>query len=147
MLRSMNICGNPVSEKSPLALALRTKSRGRAKSIHYYFSQLMFIDPSRHAGNPGVMEVCKMSAGSAVQERVISLVTGILSANSIVVDVLPGSRLADIGMTSMDMVNLMLAVEAEFDMTIPQADITPENFQSPESIERLVARQSDSVAA
>ena len=88
-----------------------------------------------------------MSAGSAVQERVISLVTGILSANSIVVDVLPGSRLADIGMTSMDMVNLMLAVEAEFDMTIPQAEITPENFQSPESIERLVARQIDSVAA
>ena len=88
-----------------------------------------------------------MSAGSAVQQRVISLVTDILSANSIVVDVLPASRLADIGMTSMEMVNLMLAVEAEFDMTIPQADITPENFQSPESIERLVARQVENVAA
>ena len=71
----------------------------------------------------------------------ISLVSDILSANSIVVDVLPGSRLADIGMTSMDMVSLMLAVEAEFDMTIPQVDITPENFQSPQTIERLVAKQ------
>ena len=81
-----------------------------------------------------------------VQERVISLVTNILSANSIVVDVLPGSRLADIGMTSMDMVNLMLAVEAEFDMMIPQADITPENFQSPQTIERLVARQIEVAA-
>jgi len=88
-----------------------------------------------------------MSAGPAVQARVMSLVNDILSANSIVVDVLPGSRLADIGMTSMDMVNLMLAVEAEFDMTIPQADITPENFQSPESIERLVAKQGQNVAA
>ena len=82
-----------------------------------------------------------MSVAVKVQERVISLVSDILSANSIVVDVLPGSRLADIGMTSMDMVNLMLAVEAEFDMMIPQADITPENFQSPQMIERLVSKQ------
>jgi acyl carrier protein len=87
-----------------------------------------------------------MSGEQMVQERVISLVTSILSANSIVVDVLPGSRLADIGMTSMDMVNLMLAVEAEFDMMIPQADITPENFQSPQTIERLVSKQIDVVA-
>ena len=82
-----------------------------------------------------------MSVDQNVQERVISLVSNILSANSIVVDVFPGSRLADIGMTSMDMVNLMLAVEAEFDMMIPQADITPENFQSPQAIERLVSKQ------
>ena len=87
-----------------------------------------------------------MSGDRKVQERVISLVTNILSANSIVVDVLPGSRLADIGMTSMDMVSLMLAVEAEFDMTIPQADITPENFQSPQTIERMVSKQMDVAA-
>jgi acyl carrier protein len=82
-----------------------------------------------------------MSSSPQVQERVLTLVTNILSANSIVVDVLPGSRLADIGMTSMDMVNLMLAVEAEFDLTIPQAEITPENFQSAETIERMVTKQ------
>jgi acyl carrier protein len=82
-----------------------------------------------------------MSAGPMVQERVISLVANILSSNSIVVDVLPHSRLADIGMTSMDMVNLMLAVEAEFDLTIPQAEITPDNFQSPATIKRMVTKQ------
>ena len=87
-----------------------------------------------------------MSVDQKVQERVISLVSNILSANSIVVDVRPGSRLADIGMTSMDMVNLMLAVEAEFDMMIPQADITPENFLSPLTIERLVSKQIDVAA-
>jgi acyl carrier protein len=87
-----------------------------------------------------------MSFDRKVQERVISLVTNILSANSIVIDVLPGSRLADIGMTSMDMVNLMFAVEAEFDMTIPQADITPENFQSPQTIQCMVSRQIDVAA-
>ena len=41
----------------------------------------------------------------------------------------------------MDMVNLMLGVEAEFDFTIPQTEITPENFQSVETLERMVATQ------
>jgi acyl carrier protein len=38
------------------------------------------------------------------------------------------------------MVNLMLAVELEFDIAIPQSDITPENFQSCASIEALVEK-------
>jgi acyl carrier protein len=35
----------------------------------------------------------------------------------------------------------MLALEAEFDFTIPQGEITPENFQSVETLTRLVVRQ------
>jgi acyl carrier protein len=38
------------------------------------------------------------------------------------------------------MVNLMLAVELEFDIAIPQSDITPENFQSVSSIQALVGK-------
>jgi acyl carrier protein len=38
------------------------------------------------------------------------------------------------------MVNLMLAVEVEFDISIPQTDITPDNFRSVASVEALVAR-------
>ena len=53
-------------------------------------------------------------------------------------DLEPTTLLVDVGLTSMDMVNLMLAVEAEFDFTIPQPDITPENFQSVATLERLV---------
>jgi acyl carrier protein len=34
----------------------------------------------------------------------------------------------------------MLAVELEFDIAIPQSDITPENFHSLASIESLVSR-------
>jgi len=49
--------------------------------------------------------------------------------------------LVDIGLTSMDMVNLMLGVEAEFDFTIPQAEITPENFQSVKTLERMIVAQ------
>jgi acyl carrier protein len=38
------------------------------------------------------------------------------------------------------MINLMLAVEAEFGMMIPPTDITPENFRSVSSIGSMVAR-------
>jgi acyl carrier protein len=51
------------------------------------------------------------------------------------------SRLVDIGLTSMDMVSLMLAVEAEFDFTIPQSEITPENFQSVRALELMIVNQ------
>jgi acyl carrier protein len=49
--------------------------------------------------------------------------------------------LVDVGLTSVDMVNLMLGVEAEFDFTIPQDEITPENFQSVETLQRMVLRE------
>jgi len=50
-------------------------------------------------------------------------------------------------LTSMDMVNLMLAVEAEFDFTIPQSEITPENFQSVATLERMIVHQSQPATA
>ena len=37
-------------------------------------------------------------------------------------------------------VNLMLAVEGEFDLMIPQTEITPENFRSIASIEAMLER-------
>lgn len=73
-----------------------------------------------------------------VSERVRGLVSAILRNNSISQTVTPDARLADVGLASMDMVNLMLAVEAEFDIMIPQAQITPENFQSVATVERLI---------
>ena len=39
-------------------------------------------------------------------------------------------QLSDLGISSLKMVNLMLAVELEFDIAIAQSDITPENFHS-----------------
>ena len=83
-----------------------------------------------------------MQAFSAnVQDRILALVKSILRQNAITADVQAESRLVDVGLTSMDMVNLMLSVEAEFDFTIPQDQITPENFQSVATLERLVAGQ------
>jgi len=82
-----------------------------------------------------------MQAVSDVQGRLLALVKSILKQNAIAVDVGPATLLVDVGLTSMDMVNLMLAVEAEFDFTIPQTEITPENFQSVGTLTRLVMSQ------
>jgi acyl carrier protein len=82
-----------------------------------------------------------------VESRILALVKAILEQNSIVSDVQAESRLVDIGLTSMDMVNLMLSVEAEFDFTIPQAEITPENFQSVRTLEQMVAGQLQAAQA
>ena len=80
-----------------------------------------------------------MQTVSDVQGRLLALVKSILTQNAIAADVEAATRLVDVGLTSMDMVNLMLAVEAEFDFTIPQTEITPENFQSVATLTRLVA--------
>ena len=81
------------------------------------------------------------AVGANVQDRIRALVEAILEQNSIAVQVDPESRLVDVGLTSMDMVNLMLGVEAEFDFTIPQPEITPENFQSIRTLELMIVRQ------
>jgi acyl carrier protein len=82
-----------------------------------------------------------MQAVSDVQGRLLALVKSILKQNAIAADLEPATLLVDVGLTSMDMVNLMLAIEAEFDFTIPQSDITPENFQSVATLNRLVTGQ------
>jgi acyl carrier protein len=73
-----------------------------------------------------------------IQNRVIALVRSILVENAIIAEVDADSRLVDVGLNSVDMVNLMLSVEAEFDFTIPQAEITPENFQSVGTLEQMI---------
>ena len=82
-----------------------------------------------------------------IRDRIVILVQGILEQNSVSAEVAAETRLVDIGLTSMDMVNLMLGVEAEFDFTIPQDKITPENFQSVATLERMVAGELRSVQA
>jgi acyl carrier protein len=82
-----------------------------------------------------------MQSVSDIQGRLLALVQSILKQNAIAADLEPATLLVDVGLTSMDMVNLMLAVEAEFDFTIPQSEITPENFQSVATLNRMVMGQ------
>jgi acyl carrier protein len=81
-----------------------------------------------------------------VSNRVMALVKSIVEQNAITAKVDADTRLVDVGLTSMDMVNLMLGVEAEFDFTIPQSEITPENFQSVKTLEAMVAGQLQAAA-
>jgi acyl carrier protein len=76
-----------------------------------------------------------------IQKRIIALVGSILKQNAIIAEVNAETLLVGVGLTSMDMVNLMLGVEAEFDFTIPQTEITPENFQSVNTLQRMIAAQ------
>ena len=76
-----------------------------------------------------------------VSNRLISLVKQVSGSATVFPSPFPlDTQLSDLGVTSLKMVNLMLAVEVEFDIAIPQSDITPENFQSLGSIESLVQK-------
>src|SRR5262245_32388180 len=74
-----------------------------------------------------------------IRERVLGLVRDILERRSVGREILDDDDLRDAGLNSLDMVNLMLAVEAEFDLKIPDADMTLRNFRSVSAIDALVA--------
>jgi acyl carrier protein len=82
-----------------------------------------------------------------VQDRILALVKSILEQNAITAALDPETLLVDVGLTSMDMVNLMLGVEAEFDFTIPQSEITPENFQSVKTLQLMIVSQLEPATA
>ena len=48
--------------------------------------------------------------------------------------------LRSMGLTSMGMVKLMMAVEVAFNVSVPDEDLHPDNFRSVRAIETLVAR-------
>ena len=74
-----------------------------------------------------------------VSDRLISLVKQVSGSAAVFPSPFPVDiQLSHLGVTSLKMVNLMLAVEVEFDIAIPQSDITPENFESLGSIQSLV---------
>src|SRR5580700_2311592 len=71
-------------------------------------------------------------------ERVAQLVRQLMAKRSIDRSVGYDDVLGECGLSSLDMVNLMLAVETEFDIKIPDRDMTPSNFRSIAQIEKLV---------
>lgn len=76
-----------------------------------------------------------------VRDRLMGLIEQVLGPNAAIPQPFPmNAQLNELGLTSLKMVNLMLALELEFDIAIPQADITPENFQSCASIVALVEK-------
>ena len=75
---------------------------------------------------------------SSTPERIAALVGQILLKRGIDRSVAYNADLAAAGLSSLDTVNLMLAVEAEFEVKIPDRDMTPSNFRSIARIDGLV---------
>lgn len=80
------------------------------------------------------------TATSTSIDKIGEIVAVIAAQHGLVGPFAPDDLLVDRGMTSMAMVDLMLAVEADFDVTIPQRDLTPANFQSMKALARLLDR-------
>ena len=81
------------------------------------------------------------TATEGVGRRLVALVKQTLGADAALPKPFPVDRqLSDLGVSSLKMVNLMLEVELEFDIAIPQSDITPENFHSVATIQAMVVR-------
>jgi acyl carrier protein len=76
-------------------------------------------------------------------ERVAMLVRRLLTKRSIERPVGYDDDLSESGLSSLDLVNLMLAVEAEFGLKIPDLDMRPTNFRSVARINALIARIQD----
>ncbi|HEX8233541.1 MAG TPA: phosphopantetheine-binding protein [Caulobacteraceae bacterium] len=71
-------------------------------------------------------------------QRIAALVTTFLAKRRPEVEVGAEQDLRNAGLTSLDLMNLMLAVESEFDVFIPETQMTPDNFRSVRAIEALV---------
>jgi acyl carrier protein len=72
------------------------------------------------------------------RERVTRLVRELLAKRSIDRPVGSDDSLTESGLSSLDIVNLMLGVEAEFSIKIPDREMTPSNFRSIAQTDRLV---------
>jgi acyl carrier protein len=79
-------------------------------------------------------------AASVDSDKIIDVVDRFLASRSIRRSVSAEEDLQTAGLTSLDMVNLMLAIEAAFDLTISGADLIPANFRSIGAIVRLLSK-------
>lgn len=82
----------------------------------------------------------KEEAGGTPLQRLIGLVAKVLERDGAGRPLPLDARLSELGISSMKMISLMLTIEVEFGIAIPQADITPDNFESIASIEALILR-------
>ena len=73
------------------------------------------------------------------EERITAAVRRLLAERGVTRAFAAHEDLREVGLTSLDMVNLVLAIEAELAVSIPEGEITPANFRSVATIDALVA--------
>ena len=79
-------------------------------------------------------------ADLSVRTRLFGVVGELMRRRQLALPSGPDQSLRDAGLKSLDLVNMMLAVEDEFGIEIPQELLTIENFRSIGAIERVVVR-------
>ena len=94
---------------------------------------------SQAARNPRLTEDVAPQGGDTLA-KVMTLLNGIRPIMADGRAYNPDTTLGDVGFTSLEMVNVMLAVESAFDLMIPAGDITPGNFKTATSIATMVGR-------
>ena len=78
------------------------------------------------------------ATSGSVETRIAGLVQRLLTEHSIEREVAWDEDLRLVGLSSLDMVSLVLSVEEEFELMVPEGNIIPSNFRSIASISRLV---------
>lgn len=78
--------------------------------------------------------------GLPLTQPVMNILRGIRQRRADGGDYSDSAGLTDVGFTSLEMVKVMLGVEAAFDIMIPAQDITPANFATATAITRLIDR-------
>jgi acyl carrier protein len=96
--------------------------------------------PARKETFPDPVATPMLASEDLVLNQVLTVLNGIrpLMANGQAYD--QATLLGDVGFTSLEMVNVMLAVENAFDLMIPATDITPGNFKTAGAIAAMVSR-------
>lgn len=80
-------------------------------------------------------------------EALISeIVAGLLPEASPKVDVAREESLIGAGLSSIDMVNLLLQIESRFNVTVPSRAVTPTNFYSIASIAKIIEQITSKAA-
>ena len=80
-------------------------------------------------------------------ERVALLVRKVMEKRAIARSVTAEDDLRASGLSSLDLVNLMLSVESDFALNIPEREMTPANFRSIATIVGLVRNCQHSAVA
>jgi acyl carrier protein len=78
-------------------------------------------------------------AASSVRDRITAIARQMLARRGVAASPGPQDNLREAGLTSLDMVNLVLTIEAEFNIEIPQSAMTADNFDTIAAIDVLVS--------
>jgi acyl carrier protein len=79
-----------------------------------------------------------MSSNSNVDQRVAEIVATLLPEQAKSKPLANDESLTAAGLNSLGMVNLLLEIEASFNITVPARLVTPKSFRSISSVSRLI---------